>query len=136
MEWTLSPPQSMIGTFELSTSKPNGIERMPSPQRNHTTPTQSKEATPTTKAQKLIHTPWTSTLSALKNSPKKKERNASRKADASDAGNLDITQETAPCSQVTTITPTPTQKPHQRNLKNSGRWQRLRKSWRYNKERK
>ena len=90
---------------------------MPSPQRNPTTPTQSKETTPTTKTQKSIHTPWTSTPSALKNSPKKKERNASRKDDAFDAENPDTTQETAPLSRATTVTLTPTPKP-QEDLKN------------------
>ena len=79
MEWTQSPPQSTTGTLELSTLKLSGTEQMPSLQRNPTTPTQSKETMLTTKTQKLTHTLWMSTPSILKNLPKKKGKNASRK---------------------------------------------------------
>ena len=70
---------------------------------------QFKEATLTTKAQKPIHMPWTSPLSALKSLPKKKGKNASGKANAFDAGNPDITQEIAPLSKATMATLSPTQ---------------------------
>ena len=47
----------------------------------------------------------------MKNSPKKKGKDASRKAIAFDAGNLDTTQEIAPLSPVT---PCPNTKPPQK----------------------
>ena len=101
--------------------KPNGTEQMPLPQENPITLTPFKQTTLTTKTPKSIHTPWTLTLSTLKNSPRKKGKNASRKANAFGAENLDITQEIALHSQVTTVTLTLTQKPHQGNLKNQGK---------------
>ena len=108
----------MSGMLEPSTSKPSGTEQMPSLQGNPITPTLFKETTPTTKTPKSIHMPWTLTPSALKNLPKKKGKNASRKEDASDAGNPDITQETAPRSKATTVTLTPTPRHCQGNPKN------------------
>ena len=70
------------------------------------TPTLSRKTTPLiTKVQtpKSIHMPWTSTPSALKNSLKKKGKNASRKVVAFNAENPDTPLEIAPCSPITTL---------------------------------
>ena len=55
-------------------------------------------------ALRLTHTQWMLTPSTLKNSLKKKGKNALEKDDASNAENSDTTQETAPRSPITLLT--------------------------------
>ena len=81
----------MIGTLEQSTSRHSGTEPMPLLTKNPITHTQYKRITLTlNKFQMSIHMLWMLMQSNLRNSLVKKEKNASKKDTACDAGNLDI----------------------------------------------
>ena len=101
----VSPPQSKIGIPVSCTSKLNGMQQMPPLADILTTLTQHRRIiTKATKASpKLTHMLWMSTPSTLKNSPRRKGKNASEKVSVSDAGNLGTIPETAPCSPTTPL---------------------------------
>ena len=79
----------MTGTPEQSTSKHNAIELMPLPARNPITHTQYKRII-LNKPQRSIHMPWMSMWLNSRNSLVKKGKDASKKDNAFDAENPDI----------------------------------------------
>ena len=110
MEWIQSPPRLTTGTLKQSTSRHNGTELMPLPARNHTTHTQYKKIT-LNRPQKLLHMLWMLTQSNLRNSLVQKGKDASKKDNAFNAENLDISWKTTNFSEKTFPPRKPQEKP-------------------------